>query len=103
MGVAFEDFFDDVTDIAMAHIRLTQRVLVDLRQLTDGVADYGVTQIQLPLVAVGERPSGEIDRRQRQGGVVEAGEIFAEQPGLLQLAAGRANRLARAGERLHAF
>ena len=99
--MAFEDFFDDVTDIAMAHIRLTQRVLVDLRQLTDGVADYGVTQIQLPLVAVGERPSGEIDRRQRQGGVVEAGEVLAQHPGFLEFAAGRADRLAGQGQRLH--
>ena len=102
MRVALEDFFDDVTDVTVAHVRLTQRLLVHLGELTDRVADHGVPQVQFPLVAVRERPGREVDGRQRQGLLVEAGEVVTKQPRLLQLAAGRANRFARPGECLHA-
>ena len=80
MGAPFEDFLDDITDIAVAHVRLAQRVLVDPGQLTHRVADDGVAEIQLALIAVGERSCREKHRRQRQGLIVESGEILAEQP-----------------------
>ena len=85
----------------MAHVRLTKRFFIHLGELADCVADDGVPQVQFPLVAVGERPGREEDGRQRQGLLVEAGEVLTKQPRLLQLAVGRANRFARPGECLH--
>src|SRR4029077_17868616 len=101
MGVSFEDFLDDIADIAMAHVRLAQRVPVDPRQLANRVADDRVAEIQLALVAIGEWSCREKYGRQRQGLIIEAGEVLAEQPCLLQLAAGGADRLARPGQCLH--
>ena len=101
MRVTLEDLFDDVTDIAMPHVRLAERLLADLGELADGIADHRVAEVELPLIAIGERSGPEVDRRQRQRLVVQAGEVLAEQTRLLQLAAGRANRLARPGECLH--
>jgi len=69
--VALEDFLDDVTDIAVAHVRLTKRLLIDLGDLADRAADHGVPEVQLPLVAVGERPGGEVNGRQRERLIVE--------------------------------
>src|SRR5207244_11487548 len=83
------------------HVRLTQRSFIHLGELADRVADDGVPQVEFALVAVGERAGGEVHGRQRQGLLVEAGEVLTKQPRLLQLAAGRANRFARPGECLH--
>src|ERR1700730_6950037 len=102
MRVALEDFLDDVTHIAVPHVRGTERLLINLGQLADGIADHGVAEVQFPLVAIGEWSSREVDGRQREGLIVEAGEVLTKQPRLLQLAAGRANRFARPGESLHA-
>ncbi len=101
MRVPLQHLFDDIADVAVAHVRLTQRFLVDPGQLANRVADDGVAEIQLALIAVGERSRREKHRCQRQHLIVEAGEILAEHPRLLQLAVGGANRLARPGEYLH--
>ena len=45
MRVALEDFLDDIADIAVSHVGLTQRLLVDLRQIADGVADDGIAKV----------------------------------------------------------
>ena len=101
VSVACEHLLDHVADIAVPHVGLAEHALVDAGDLADGLADDGVAEIQLPLVAVGEGTGGEIDGRQRQRLVVEPGEVLAEQPRLLQLAVGGADCLARSGERLH--
>src|SRR5467141_4900986 len=101
MRVSLQHFLDHIADVAVAHVRLTQRVLVDARQLAHRVADDRVAQIQLALIAVGERSCRKKHGGQRQGLIVEAGEVLAEQPRLLQLAAGGADRLARPGQCLH--
>src|SRR5207244_1214872 len=99
--VSLENFLDDIADIAVSHVGFTQRLLVDLRQVANGVADHGVTQVQLSLIAVGERPGRKVHRREREGLVIERGEIFAQQARLFQLAGGGADRLTRASKCLH--
>src|SRR5437879_6105628 len=101
MGMAFEDFLDDVADVTVAHVRLAEGFLADPGQLAHRVADDGVSEIQLALIPVGEGPRREKDRRQGQRLIVEAGEVFAEHRRLFQLAAGGADRLARPGQCLH--
>ena len=101
MRVPFQEFLDDIADVAVAHVRLAQRFLTDAGQLADRVADDRVAEVQLALIAVGERSCREEDGRQRQGLIVEAGEVLAEQPRFLELAASGADRLARPGQCLH--
>ena len=78
MRVALEDFLDDIADIAVSHVGLTQRLLVDLRQIADSVADDGIAKVQFSLVAVGERSGRKVHGREWQCVVVECGEVFTE-------------------------
>src|SRR5438094_9657712 len=98
MRVSLENFLDDIADIAVSHVGFTERLLVDLRQVANGVADHGVTQVQLSLIAVGERPGRKVHRREREGLVIERGEVLAEQARLFQLAGGGTDRLAGASQ-----
>ena len=99
--MALQNLFDHVAHVAVAHVGLAERVVVDLCQLTDRGPDHRITEIEPALVAVGKRPRREVNGREWQGGIVERGEVLTEQPRLLQLAAGGANRFRRLRPCLH--
>ena len=96
--LAGQNLLDHVAHVGVAEVGLAEGFFVHLGHLADGVSDHGISQVQLSLVAVGERPRCEIDRRQGKGQVIPPGQVFAQQPGFFQLAAGRTDRLGNPGE-----